>query len=407
VLAAGCVAAITALAAGAAEKAKEPAALVMDKPAAKTPWVRYGSWPADDWAAFNTLGKLASPPAGKAIKLDRPVEGDPEQGAKLAFDRSRGGSCVACHVLGDKTPDLPGNVGPDLSQIGTHRDDTWLTNYVTEPRVYNPVTMMPPWGTHKVFTPEEIQHIVAFLKTLKTPKTFKNPLDDPAKRPVPKEERDNLDPVENPGMFGVDDGIALYSKAGPSGKSCASCHEQPEKVFKTWAATMPRYEPRMKKVLGVEEFVARHAMATAGAQYLMGSKENNALAIYLRNLANGTPIKVDVSSKGAKEAVKRAKDLMGRKVGQLNFACTDCHKLAANKWIRGQWLVELKGTYAHFPTYRTSRSEIWDIRKRFQWCNVAIRANELPPDAPEYGDLELYLASRNNGEKLDVPGIRH
>jgi sulfur-oxidizing protein SoxA len=31
----------------------------------------------------------------------------------------------------------------------------------------------------------------------------------------------------------------------------------------------------------------------------------------------------------------------------------------------------------------------------------------LPPDAKEYGDLELYLAARNAGQKLGVPGIRH
>jgi sulfur-oxidizing protein SoxA len=37
---------------------------------------------------------------------------------------------------------------------------------------------------------------------------------------------------------------------------------------------------------------------------------------------------------------------------------------------------------------------------------VAIRTNELPPDVPEYGDLELHLAARNNGKPLDVPGIR-
>ena len=50
---------------------------------------------------------------------------------------------------------------------------------------------------------------------------------------------------------------------------------------------------------------------------------------------------------------------------------------------------------------------IWDIRQRFQWCQVNIRADELPPDAKEYGDLEMYLASQNDGQKLSVPGIRH
>jgi sulfur-oxidizing protein SoxA len=38
---------------------------------------------------------------------------------------------------------------------------------------------------------------------------------------------------------------------------------------------------------------------------------------------------------------------------------------------------------------------------------VAIRANELPPDAPEYGDLELALTVINQGLKVNAPGIRH
>ena len=42
-----------------------------------------------------------------------------------------------------------------------------------------------------------------------------------------------------------------------------------------------------------------------------------------------------------------------------------------------------------------------------QWCNVAIRANEMAPGAAEYAELELYIASLNNGKPLNVPGIRH
>ena len=43
----------------------------------------------------------------------------PAKGAKLVADRNRGGSCLACHVMGQAgNADLPGNVGPDLSEIG-------------------------------------------------------------------------------------------------------------------------------------------------------------------------------------------------------------------------------------------------------------------------------------------------
>jgi sulfur-oxidizing protein SoxA len=172
---------------------------------------------------------------------------------------------------------------------------------------------------------------------------------------------------------------------------------------------MPKWEPRLEKVLGIEEFVYRHAKATAGFDWLMQSDDNTAMAVYLRYLANGQEMHVDVTSPGAKEAYERGRALTATKVGQLNFSCLDCHdpKRGGLKWIRGQWLGEQRGQLDHFPTWRTSQQSIWDIRKRFEWCNVAVWANELPPDAKPYGDLELYLASVNAGLKLNVPGIRH
>ena len=42
--------------------------------------------------------------------------------------------------------ETPGNVGPDLSEIGNAgRSDQWLYNYVFDARVYNPKSAMPPW----------------------------------------------------------------------------------------------------------------------------------------------------------------------------------------------------------------------------------------------------------------------
>jgi sulfur-oxidizing protein SoxA len=302
---------------------------------------------------------------------------------------------------------LPGNVGPDLSEIGSvGREDEYLFNYIYDPRVYNLETVMPPWGGHGLFNDQEINDMVAFLKTLKSPAPFKTALDNPEKRPAPVEKRENLDPIENPGMWAVDRAQELWKQAGAAGKSCQSCHANTAE-FKTWAASMPKWEPRLDKVLGVEEFVTRHGKATTGADWLMETDENRAMSVYLRYLANGTPIRVDTESPASKAAIERGKSLASRKVGELNFACTDCHGKAANHWIRGQWLGEPKGQYDHFPTWRTSLLAIWDIRQRFQWCQVNIRADELPPDAKEYGDLELYLATQNEGQKLSVPGIRH
>lgn len=398
-----------------ASKSRPQAPLEIRKPAAAQPWQRYkvdsqgSSWPQADWGDYSTLAKARTLPPDGSLHFATPIEGDAAKGRQLAFDRARGGSCVACHVFGKDTPPQPGNVGPDLSAVGATRTDDWLFNYVFDPRNFNRNSIMPPWGAHRIFNVAEIKDLVAFLKTLKEPYAFKDAQENPATRTPPKDTRDNLDPTENPAIFALDRGRDAFRRAGPAGKSCASCHAAPETSFKTWAARMPRYEQRLDKIIGVEEFITRHARATTGAEIPMQGDDNIGLSIYLHNFANGAPIDPDLSSAGAIRAVRRGQELMQRKLGQLNMACVDCHtrERSAFKWARGQYLVEFKGTVAHFPTWRTSRGDIWDIRKRFQWCNVSVRANELPPDAGEYGDIEIALAAINKGEKINSPGIRH
>jgi sulfur-oxidizing protein SoxA len=393
-----------------AQATGKQAPLELKGEASVQPWKRYPGWPARDESKWSTLAKVSSPPAPKeARKLAGPIAGDAEKGAKLVADRNRGGSCLACHVMGQAgNADQPGNVGPDLSEIGNAGlSDEQLFNFIYDARVYNADTVMPPWGSHGVFTDAEINDMVAFLKTLKKPVVFKVEVDNPERRGTPVEKRDNLDALENPGMWALDRAAVLWRTRGPTGFACGTCHNDPKTAFKAWAASMPKWEPRLNKVLGIEEFVTRHAKATTGASYLMETEQNRDLSIYLHNLANGAPINVDTSSPEAKAAIERGVELANRKIGELNFACTDCHGKVANHWIRGQWLGAPKGQYDHFPTWRTSLQTVWDIRQRFQWCQVNIRADELPPDAKEYGDLELYLASLNNGLKLSVPGIRH
>ena len=397
-----------ALAVSATAASAQPVPLQLGGAAAVTPWARYGDWNKMRWDNFNTLAQpKLTPPHGGEIAVGE-IVGDPVNGQKLAFDRSRGGGCLACHVMGPRTQALPGNVGPDLSEIGkAGRTDQWLFNYVFDPRVQNPESVMPPWGKHGFYNEAEIRDMVAFLKTLKTPASFKDPLDDPEKRPPPVEDRDALDAFVNPAAERIEAGANLFKQPGPNGTACIACHADPGTTFKQWAVHMPKWEPRLNKVLGAEEFIARHAKATTGADWLMQSSDNTDMSIYLHSLANGQEIKVDLSTPGAKAAYERGVALSQLKIGQFNFSCTDCHQKSAGKWARGQWLGESRGQFDHFPLWRTSRNEIWDIRKRLQWCNVQVRANELPPDAVEYGEIELYLRKANEGLKLTAPNIRH
>lgn len=402
---------VTAWAAGGHAWAGE-APLHLEGSAAPEPWKRYRGWTSQTWPGYDNLVHLDRSPAPPAEGQMRPVPegltGDPGKGKTLAFDRRRGGGCVACHIMGPDTPELPGNAGPDLSEIGAAgHDDAYLFNKVWDARFNNPETPMPPWGAHGYFDEQEIVDMVAFLRTLTTPATFANPLDDPAQRPEPVEDRDWSDPFVNPAVDLIEEGEALFAAAGPGGQACSACHAAPEEAFKGWAAAMPRWEPRLDKVISVAEFVYRHARATTGAEWLMQGTENTAMTVYLTSLSNGEPVQVDITSEGARQAYERGEAFMSTKLGQANMACVDCHNTLAHTWLRGQFLGETAGQTPHFPLWRTSRNEVWDIRKRLQWCNVQVRADELPPDAAEYGEIELFITAASNGLPIEAPGIRH
>jgi sulfur-oxidizing protein SoxA len=107
--------------------ARAQAPLALEGSAAPTPWQRYRDWNKTRWDNYNTLAKPnVTPPHGAEIVL-KDVTGDPETGRKLAFDRNRGGGCLACHVMGPKTLEAPGNVGPDLSAAATSGCSTTYT----------------------------------------------------------------------------------------------------------------------------------------------------------------------------------------------------------------------------------------------------------------------------------------
>ena len=107
---------------------------------------------------------------------------------------------------------------------------------------------MPPWGRHGFYNEAEIRDMVAFLKTLKTPASFKDPLDDPEKRPPPVEDRDALDAFVNPAAERIEAGANLFKQPGPNGKACIACHTDPGTAFKQWAVHMPKWEPRLNKI---------------------------------------------------------------------------------------------------------------------------------------------------------------
>jgi sulfur-oxidizing protein SoxA len=377
--------------------------------------VRYPGWTSEDFGRFRTYAYDDARPEVPISQAAMPaVTVDPKKGRRLFLDR-RLGPCTGCHLIQGEDVWPAGNVGPDLSAYGDRKlPPEYTFNLIYDPRHLFPHTIMPPWGAAGVLRPEDIVQIVAFLDTQKSPlPPEKDPERDPKTRAKPVGFGDNLDPTNNPAVLRAEGADALWSKKGPAGKACADCHPGDSlQAMKGVATRYPQHVAKYGRVMGIEDFLTVHAPETTGALLLEESADNLDLTMRIKMASNGMPVSLDLNKPENKAALARGEASFHRKVGQRNHACADCHTAGtghgADKFLGGRFLASAgKGLTRHFPTWRTSQADVWDMRKRMQWCMTPLGTNMLAADAVEYAELELYLASFDQGKPISVPGIRH
>ena len=383
-------------------------------PDGKRAALRYRGWTTRDFDRSPTYAyddQRPEPPVQR-VTLPAGVEGDARKGRALFLSRSKG-PCVACHLVPGDDVWPAGSAGPDQSTIGDRRlPDQYLYQVVWDPRVFFPNTVMPPWGTADIFTSEEIVHIVAYLQTLKGPVAPEKDRDrNPFTRGKPVGFGDNLDATNNPAVILAEDAEAVWTARGPLGKACADCHAGGAGRAMRGAATRyPKFVKTYGRVMSVEDFLEVHAPETTGLALAAESTDNLNVTVLVKRASNGLSVNVDTESAEARAALARGKATFYRRVGERNHACADCHtpETAAGKFLGGRLLADVRtGLTRHFPTWRTDRAELWDMRKRFQWCMTPLGMNMLAADSIEYAELELYLTAFDNGKPLSVPGIRH
>jgi sulfur-oxidizing protein SoxA len=376
--------------------------------------VRYPGWTTRDFDRYPTYayGDARGEPAVQRVTMPAGVTGDPRKGRALFLSRSKG-PCIGCHLVPGDDVWPAGSAGPDQSALGDRKlPDQYLYQVVWDARAYFPKTIMPPWGTAGILTSEEAVHLVAYLQTLKGPAAAeKDRQRNPFTRSKPVGFGDNLDPTNNPAMVLAEDGEALWTARGPAGKACADCHEGGTvRAMRGVATRYPKFVPSSGRVMSIEDFLEIHGPGTTGRAMASQSADNLDLTMLVKRASNGLPVSVDVTSPEARAALARGKATFYRKVGERNHSCADCHttEAAAGKFLGGRVLADVKtGLTRHFPTWRTDRAEVWDMRKRFQWCMTPLGMNMLAADSLEYAELELYLTAFDNGKPLSVPGIRH
>ena len=107
--------------------------------------------------------------------------GDPQRGFRVVIGRTKG-NCLACHQMPIPSQLFHGEVGPTLVGVADRYNEGELRLRVVDPKVLNPESIMPSFykvsgfnrpmkkfAGKSVLTAQEIEDVIAYLKTLKEP----------------------------------------------------------------------------------------------------------------------------------------------------------------------------------------------------------------------------------------------
>lgn len=120
------------------------------------------------WKSTNRLSSAAGSLlilVGSIIAVPQAaIAGSVEDGKKIAENRKKG-NCFACHDYPGAV--LPGNIGPKLENMkARYPDKAKLRARIHDETKFNPNTIMPPFGKHKILSKDEVDAVTDWAHTL-------------------------------------------------------------------------------------------------------------------------------------------------------------------------------------------------------------------------------------------------
>ncbi len=211
------------------------------------------------------------------------------------------------------------------------------------------------------------------------------------------------DEFSNPGMLWVEKGENLWSPPA-GGRSCADCHGEAGTSMKGAATRYPAIDRASGQLLNLEGRIRQCRSERQGAAApRYESEELLALTAYVAHQSRGMPIEVAIDG-AVRPHFEAGRAFFYRRIGQVNLSCANCHE---QNW--GRTLLSETITQGHpnaYPIYRIEWQTLGSVEHRLRGCLSAVRAEILPYGAPEYRDLELFLAWRAKGLPVETPGVR-
>jgi len=212
------------------------------------------------------------------------------------------------------------------------------------------------------------------------------------------------DDLQNPGMLWVADGEALWKQAVGASSSCAHCHHDARQSMKGVAARYPGWDPVEKRPVNLSQRINLCRTRQQHVQPLPPeSAQLLALEAYVAHQSRGLPIAPSAAPELAAPR-ERGRRQYEQRIGQLNLSCAQCHDELPGKSLAGSTIPE--GHVNGYPTYRLEWQGMGSLQRRLRNCVSGVRAEPAQFNSIEMVELELYLAQRSAGMKIETPAVR-
>lgn len=213
------------------------------------------------------------------------------------------------------------------------------------------------------------------------------------------------DDFSSPAMLWATRGEKLWHEsAGASGKSCASCHQDARASMKGVSARYPKVDPATARLTNIEGRINLcRTQQQQAAPLTYESDELLALTVYVGMQSRGLPVGVTIDTQNRRN-FERGRDIFYTRMGQMNLACTHCHDRNFGRKLLNDTISQGHGN--PYPAYRLEWQTLGSLHRRLRACFFGVRAERPTAGSQDLLDLELFLAWRSQGLKVETPGVR-
>jgi sulfur-oxidizing protein SoxA len=185
-----------------------------------------------------------------------------------------------------------------------------------------------------------------------------------------------------------------------------------EEELPKYLAGFPRYIPKIGMVVAIDQMLQAFMYDRGKKPYKLKSGEMDAFAAYVKSLANGEKINIDVdANEHMKKAYALGKKMFELRRGKRGLSCYSCHSPdVVGMRLRMQILPDLGDpkvkAAATWPAYRMTKGKMFTLQKRFQQCMKNALLAKLPLGSPQMVGLEVYVTDMAKGQEIHIPGLK-